>query len=390
MLIAYIALYLAFFATAARSLFEMDEVTDVRIMGGLLVFYLILLVAEPFLIARNRLFLHLITALQTAIAILLLGIITDSDFFALLFIPPCTQCILNLPRKPALIWIGLINVLMIINLVVSFPINESVGYVIIYPTAIFLFTSLSYLAMQAEDAQNRSEALLVDLQESNSKLQAYAAQVQELAAAAERNRLARELHDSVTQIIFGLTLSAQAARILLDRNPARAAAELDHVQALAQNALAEMRALIQQLHPHSKTEEGLLPALRRLAEERKTSDGLEVEVNVSGERRLPMKVEEELYRIAQEALTNITRHARTNQAVVTLDMTDPGWVHLDITDPGVGFDPAKTHSIPGHLGLTSINERVQALGGTLLIDSYPGKGTRLKVNIGLEQEVEHA
>jgi signal transduction histidine kinase len=390
MLIAYIALYLAFFAASVRGLIEMDDVTDVRVMVGLLVFYLIMLVGEPFLITRHRLFLHIITALQTAIAILLVGAITDSDFFALLFIPPCTMCILNLPTKPALAWIGSINVLMIINLVWSFPVNEAIGYVIIYPTAIFLFTSLSYLAMQAEAAQSRSEALLADLQESNRKLQAYAAQVEELAAAAERNRLARELHDSVTQIIFGLTLSAQAARILLDRNPARAAAELDHVQALAQNALAEMRALIQQLHPRSKTEEGLLPALRRLAEERKTSDGLAVAVNVSGERRLPVKVEEELYRIAQEALTNITKHAHTNQAVVTLDMSDGNRVRLDIEDAGVGFDPAKTKTIPGHLGLTSISERVQALGGTVLIDSYPGRGTRLKVDISLEQEVEHA
>jgi len=365
MLIAYVSLYMACAAAAARAIFELQGDSDFWVMIGALAFYLLLLLVEPFLIARNLVYLHIINGLQTAVALGLLLFVGDIDYFSLLFIPPCTQSILNFSRKTALMWIGLITLLMVLALLVSFPFAKSVGYVIIYPTAIFLFTALSYLAKQAEEAQNRSEVLLADLQLANQKLQAYADQVQELAAASERNRLARELHDSVTQIIFGLTLSAQAARILIDRDPRRAAAELDHLQVLAQNALAEMRALVQELHPHPATEVGLAPALRRLAAERRSNDGLTVDLQLKGERRLPENIEGELFRVVQEALNNVVKHAHTDKAVVKLDLEDPVHVFMDIEDDGVGFDPDRARSLPGHLGLTSMQERVHALGGVL-------------------------
>lgn len=387
--IAYVALYLAFAAAAARSIIELRSEPDFALMVGLLGVYLLVLVAEPYLTARDVRFLHGVNALQTAVALVLVIEVGELDFFSLLFIPPCTQSILNFPRRTALIWIGAINLLMILALLVSFPLSESIGYVIIYPTAIFLFTALSYLAKQAGEAQARSEALLADLQVANRKLRDYAAQVEELAAASERNRLARELHDSVTQIIFGLTLSAQAARILIDRNPTRAAAELDHLQVLAQSALAEMRALIQELHPHS-AQEGLGPALRRLAEKQLAENGLAVDLRLKGERRLPAHIEAELFRIVQEALNNIVKHAGVDRAVVALDMEDAARVSLRIDDDGVGFDTAQARSLPGHLGLASMQERVEALGGRLVIDSKPGKGTHLGAEIALEQEVQHA
>jgi signal transduction histidine kinase len=390
MLIAYVALYMVCAAAAARAIFELQGDPGFWVMIGALAFYLLLLLAEPFLLARSLVYLHIINGLQTVIALLLLLFVGNIDYFSLLFIPPCTQSILNFSRKTALGWIGLIILLMVLALLLSFPFSESVGYVIIYPTAIFLFTALSYLAKQAQEAQNRSEALLADLQSANRKLQAYAAQVQELAAASERNRLACELHDSVTQIIFGLTLSAQAARILIDRDPTRAAAELDHLQALAQNALAEMRALVQELHPHSVTEAGLVPALRRLATERRSNDGLAIDLQLKGEHRLPENIESELFRVVQEALNNVVKHAHTDKAVVKLDLEDPGRVFLAIEDDGIGFDPGQARLLSGHLGLTSIEERVHALGGVLTVDSQPGKGSRLTVEISLEQEVEYA
>lgn len=388
LLIAYVALYLAFAAASARAIFELRLDSGFSVMLVLLGFYLLSLLVEPILISRSPISLHIINVLQTGIALVLLLFIGDVDYFSLLFIPPCTQSILHFPRKIALVWIVLITLLMVSAQLAGFPLSESVGYVIIYPTAIFLFTALSYLAMQAEEAKNRSERLLADLQLANQKLQAYAAQVQELAAASERNRLARELHDSVTQIIFGLTLSAQAARILIDRNPARAAAELDHLQSLAQNALGEMRALIQELHPAPSAQTGLTTLLRRLVEERLANDGLCVDLRVKGERRLPAGMESELFRITQEALNNVVKHAHAERAVVVLDLEDPTRICLCIEDAGVGFDPVQARSRSGHLGLISMEERVQALGGTLRVDSQPGKGTRLTVEILME--VEHA
>ncbi|HZW02957.1 MAG TPA: sensor histidine kinase [Anaerolineaceae bacterium] len=390
MLLAYVGFYLAFAGAAARAIFTLRGSADFPLMVALLALYLLLLLVEPFLIARSPLYLHLMNVLQTGIALYLLLFIGDLDYFSLLVIPPCTLSILNFPRKTAVAWILSICLVLEAALLVKFPIEESVGYAIIYPTAVFLFTGFSYLAMQAQAAQDRSEALLSDLKQANLQLQAYAAQVEELATINERNRLARELHDSVTQIIFGLTLSAQAARILIDRKPERAAAELDHLQDLAQSALAEMRALIQEMHPHSSAEGGLAPVLRRLVSERQSTGGLTIDLQVKGERRLPDSIEGELYRIAQEAMNNIAKHAHATHAEISLDLEDTHQVHLSIEDNGVGFDPAQVQSAPGHLGLTSMHERVQALGGTLQIDTQPGQGTRLRVELALGKEAAHA
>ncbi len=390
MIFVYTALILTYAAAAARSIFQLEERADIPILIGCLAFYLVLLVFEPFLVPRRLAYLHVINGLQTGIALFLMLVIDNLDYFALLVIPPCTQSILYFPRKTAFAWIGGIIIAICATLLISFPIDESIGYIIIYPTAIFLYTALSYLAKQAEEARNRSDKLLADLQVANQKLQEYAEKVEELAAVNERNRLARELHDSVTQIIFGLTLSAQAARILIDRDPPRAALELDHLQVLAQNALAEMRELIQELHPHNDTVEGLVPALHQLAAKQKTMSGLTIDLHLKGDRRLPARMESELLSVAQEAVNNIVKHAQCEHALITLDLEDPKQIHLGIEDCGIGFDASHPPLLPGHLGLTSMQERVTALGGTLKIDSQPGKGTRLSVDIVQEQEIEYA
>ncbi|MBE0698744.1 MAG: sensor histidine kinase, partial [Anaerolineaceae bacterium] len=208
----------------------------------------------------------------------------------------------------------------------------------------------------------------------------------------ERNRLARELHDSVTQTIFSMTLTAQSTRILLDRDPTRVAAQLDHLQSLAQSALAEMRSLIQQ-RPRSIAEEGLVEALRRHAAERSAQDGLQVDLRITGNQRLPISTEEALFRIIQEALNNIAKHASTNNATVTLCLEkNPVWAAID--DQGIGFNPAlicQKETVGGstHLGLSGMAERVAALGGKLVIESNPGAGTHIRVENIQVEEKEH-
>jgi signal transduction histidine kinase len=389
-LFTQVALYLAFAAAAARGGFELWATGNFWLMLVLLAIYLVSLIAETYLVPQSLVYLHIINGLQTAIALALVCFIGKEDYFALLFIPPCTQSILYFPRKTALIWIGAIILLMETALLACFPLDQSVGFAIIYPTAIFLFTSLCYLAKQAEEAQSRSEILLADLQVANQKLQLYSEKVEELAATNERNRLARELHDSVTQIIFGLTLSAQAARILIERNSSCAVLELDNLQVLAQKALAEMRSLIQELHPNTRNEDGLIIALRKMVVERKTHDGLSVDLQLIGAQHIPASIERELIRVTQEALTNIVKHAHVDQAIVRLNLEDSGFIRLDIADAGAGFDTHHVKNSPGHLGLDSMRERVESLGGTLVVESQPGEGTHLGVIIGLAQETQHA
>jgi len=202
----------------------------------------------------------------------------------------------------------------------------------------------------------------------------------EKAVAAERSRLARELHDAVTQTLFSMTLNAQAARTLLERDPERVEPQLARLQKLAQGALAEMRSLIFQLRPATTEQVGLVPALRKHLAELKSREGLEVELHVEGEEPLPREQERGLFRIAQEALNNVVKHAQTDRAEVTLTMKDGG-TSLLIEDHGVGFDPSAFEPGKETMGLISMRERAELMEGIFEVESCPGEGTRIRVEI---------
>jgi signal transduction histidine kinase len=201
-----------------------------------------------------------------------------------------------------------------------------------------------------------------------------------LAATKERNHLARELHDSVTQTIFSITLTAKSARMLLDKDPGQVVPQLDHLQELAQGALAEMRGLIFELRPPAVEEIGLVPALRKHFAALKSRNGLTVEFRVAEAVQLSGEQERRLFRIIQEALNNIVKYAQTDRAAVTLTM-EQGQVLLLVEDEGIGFDPAAVEAGQEKMGLTSMRERAEMMGGTFEIDSHPEVGTRIRVAI---------
>jgi signal transduction histidine kinase len=202
--------------------------------------------------------------------------------------------------------------------------------------------------------------------------------VKEKAVLEERQRLARELHDSVSQALYGIALGARTARELLDRDPTQAAEPLDYVLSLAAAALAEMRALIFELRPETLESEGLVGALARQVESARARHGLEIYAEWCDEPDLPVAVKEAIYRIAQEALTNITKHARARRVEVRM-VCGPDEVALDVRDDGVGF--ASEDSFPGHLGLHSMRERARNAGGTVVVESAPLQGTRIRIRI---------
>ena len=197
-------------------------------------------------------------------------------------------------------------------------------------------------------------------------------QAQELAALEERQRLARELHDSVSQALYGITLGTHTARTLLERDPRKVAEPLDYVLSQAEAALTEMRALIFELRPESLETEGLVAALSRQAAALRARHEIVVSTELCDEPDLPLKVKEELYRVAQEALHNTVKHARANRVNLRMYLDTKG-VLLEVCDDGVGFDT--TRSFPGHLGLHSMRSRIARLGGTLQIESTPKQGT---------------
>ncbi|WP_026370660.1 GAF domain-containing sensor histidine kinase [Kallotenue papyrolyticum] len=206
-------------------------------------------------------------------------------------------------------------------------------------------------------------------------------QTRRLAALEERQRIARDLHDSVTQSLFSLRLAAEAASATLATDQQATAQMLQTVQELAGNALAEMRALIFELRPGALHEAGLAAAIERFVGAFRARTGLQVALDLD-QRRSPPVVEEALYRIASEALHNIGKHARARQVAITLRRRHNS-VCLVVQDDGVGFDP--THPVAGdHMGQRTMQERAAALGGSCVVQSAPGAGTRVVVEIPLQ------
>ncbi|MEW9554740.1 GAF domain-containing sensor histidine kinase [Nonomuraea sp. NPDC050783] len=199
----------------------------------------------------------------------------------------------------------------------------------------------------------------------------------ELAMLEERNRMARELHDAVTQKLFSLRLSAQAARTMLAKDPGRADAELERVQRLAGEALAELRAVIVELRPAELDRHGLAETLRKHV---RLLDRLHPPaLSFAGEELPPLEpaVEVAVLRVAQEALHNALRHAEAATVAVRLAY-EGGKLVLTVRDDGVGFEQAD----PRGLGLVSMRDRAEAVGGVLAVESAPGAGTTVRVEVG--------
>jgi signal transduction histidine kinase len=209
-------------------------------------------------------------------------------------------------------------------------------------------------------------------------------QAQELAAVEERQRLARELHDSVSQALYGISLGVHTAKLQLDRNPKELVESLEYVLELAEAALMEMRALIFELRPESLETEGLVTALTKQAAALQARQHIRVNTELCAEPELPLKVKQDLYRVAQEALHNTVKHAHASKVRVRLHQTSEA-VTLEVCDDGRGFDAAA--SFPGHLGLHSMRERVRGLGGELQIESTPGQGTCIRVGVPARDEM---
>lgn len=205
-----------------------------------------------------------------------------------------------------------------------------------------------------------------------------------LAVMEERQRIARELHDSVSQALYGIALGAKTARAVLDREPSQAVEPIEYILSLADAGLAEMRALIFELRPDSLEKEGLAAALSKQAAAIKARHHLSVSIDLNTEPVLSIETKEALYRIAQEALQNCIKHSQA--ANVKIELRDEGQeVVLSIVDDGVGFEPSGQY--PGHLGLQTMQERTGQLGGRLEIDSEPGRGTSIKVSIPYPLEI---
>ena len=203
-------------------------------------------------------------------------------------------------------------------------------------------------------------------------------QKERLAVLEERQRVARELHDSISQALFTLTITLESAQQFFKKDAARVPVLLERAHAVANEALGDVRALISELRPAPLEQRGLPDALRAQFAAMATRTGIAIELQTDGVARLAPESEDALYRIALEAVNNAVNHARPTRVAVHLTQRD-NQVTLTVTDNGAGFDVRGDYA--GHYGLKTMRERARALGGEVRIDSAPGAGTTVRAEI---------
>lgn len=239
---------------------------------------------------------------------------------------------------------------------------------------------------EIEDLQTALVEMARAVQQAQSRLHGYIGAIT-TAQEDERTRLARDLHDDTVQTLISLSQQVQMAQRHLERDPSAATARLTEVRQISQQAIEDIRRMIHGLRPSYLTELGLASALEMLAEQ---ETSVAVTFHMQGEeQRLSDKIELALYRITQEALSNIRKHSQATKATIELVFSLEG-VTLTIQDNGCGFDPPLLHTLPisGHYGLVGIRERIQLIGATFQINSQKGQGTRIYIQVPLSI-VEH-
>lgn len=381
-----IGVYLIFAAVVLRAAVLLSDQPEFLLVSALLAGYGLLLMSETWLIHRAPFpFLHSpklqlgYLLLQCLLVIGVLIASTYEDFLALLFIPLSLDAVSFFGRQVGYRMIAVFCLIMTVTLLFSEE-GQLFGLAmgIMYTGICFLFGGYAHQVQRASAAHEQNEAMFKQLETAHRQLQGYAEQMANLAMEQERNRLARELHDSVTQTVFSMNLAAQSVQLLFHKDPQRATGQLLRLEELAASAQREIQSLVSQLGPRDLMEAGLPAALQRFAQEEKARSGLQVSLEIHGERTFSEMVATGLYSIAHEALVNISKHSGTCEAFLRLNMSEDQSC-LEIEDHGCGFDHEAIFDRRGHLGLAGMFERAREIGWHLSVASHPGQGTRISV-----------
>jgi signal transduction histidine kinase len=343
---------------------------------GLLAVWLILFVSERHLSARWPRYFYYYLILQTCLIGLLLRMPYPSDYFAALFPPLSMQCIQRFRLRFGAICIGFFTLIIVIFLGGTYGWAQAITLAGIYTVVSIFLAFYTLTSRRAQEARDRNQILAQELQTANQQLEEVSEQQQRLVIARERQRLARDLHDSVTQSVFSITLTTQTALLWLDRDPGRVDELLERSKRLAQGAISEMQVLISEAPPTKFTEGGFVTNLRQYLADCQHPDTLEIRLDVDGSQSLSNAEEQNLFRIAQEAVNNIVKHSGATWARVCLHLADQTW--MEISDNGQGFD-LQAVRIAGHLGLVNMEERANEIGWDFHFSTSLGTGTSVRV-----------
>lgn len=326
---------------------------------------------------------HLYLSIQSIFIALMFTLGQSWSVFPILFFVLASQAMLILPQKWGLTWIGIIT---LISGVAFVAINGWRGGLLIllpYTGGYIFFAAFASALARAEEAQQRSEDLLAELQIANQQLKQYADQVEELAVAEERNRLAREMHDTIGHRLTVSAVQLEGAHKLISKDPTRAETMVGVVREQVKDALYELRSTVATLREPLYAGLSLQTAVRRVIESFERASDLNLKTHISDD--LPDV--SDAYRIAfsralQESLTNIQKHANAQFAHIDLAMID-GMIELKVSDDGKGLSGtsgSEDDRIQG-FGLLGMRERAGQLGGSVTISDRDGGGTVIKFRL---------
>jgi signal transduction histidine kinase len=342
---------------------------------GLLAVWLTLVVSERPLSARWPRYFSFYLILQTGLIGFLLKMPYPSDYFAALFPPLSMQCIQRFSLRFGAICIGFFSLFIVIILGGTYGWAQAITLAGIYTVVSIFLAFYTLTNRRAQEARDRNQILAHELQTANQQLEEISEQQQRLVIARERQRLARDLHDSVTQSIFSMTLTAQTALLWLDRDPNRVNELLERLKHLAQSAISEMQILISEASPTRFSEGGFVTNLRQYLADCQRPCTLEIRLDVDGSQSLSNEEEQNLFRIVQEALNNIVKHSGATQARICLHLADPVWI--EISDNGQGFDLLFVRKA-GRLGLVNMEERANEIGWDFHVSTSLETGTSIR------------
>lgn len=262
--------------------------------------------------------------------------------------------------------------------------NNALSSLLLLLPAVLFVVVISQLRFSERKARRDAESLTRELAAANDKLASYAVQVEELATTKERNRLAREIHDNLGHYLTVVHVQLEASRTMLQHDPEQALDAMNKAQKLTQEGLATVRRSVATLRESPVDSRPLVVALETLLEETRTT-GIVTQMNVHGtEQTLDAKMKLALYRVVQEALTNVSKHARASRVDVNLDFQQESAISLEVKDNGVGTDLEKTDGF----GLIGMRERIHHLDGDLHVETGPGKGFALEIVVPLQKSKE--
>ena len=314
-------------------------------------------------------------AVQIPLVTLLLFLSPVPGEVGLLVLPLVSQMVFMLPGVLAGMFSALLYVVTLAHLAAPYGWRAAFNGSFSYLAAFVFVIVFSVIAQREKTVREQAEVLSKQLEEANAKLREAAAQREELAVARERNRLAREIHDGLGHYLTTIAVQLEAASALISGSPDRAAEAVTKASQLAHEALADVRRSVGSL----RVDVPRLPLRQQLEQLAAASSGLVVELAMSGTaRELPADIEHALFRVAQEGLTNVRKHAGAARVWVTLDFRPAGRVSLEVADDGKGAGPG---GVEEGFGLNGVRERIEHLGGLVEARARPEGGFALRVEV---------